>query len=80
MLLAETGSLGLRAHHLDRWPQARAEEVVVVDGQPLRVKVGAGRVKVEHDDAVAAAAQLGLPLREVLRRAEGAIDPESTPT
>jgi uncharacterized protein (TIGR00299 family) protein len=80
VLLAETGSLGLRAHHLDRWPQARAEEVVVVDGQPLRVKLGAGRVKVEHDDAVAAAAQLGLPLREVLRRAEGAIDPRSTPT
>ena len=36
-------------------PSARAEAVVDVDGQPVRVKVGAGRVKVEHDDAAAAA-------------------------
>jgi uncharacterized protein (DUF111 family) len=72
VLLAETGSLGLRAHQLDRWPQQRDEEVVLVAGQPLRVKVAAGRVKVEHDDAAAAARRLGLPLREVLRLAEGA--------
>jgi hypothetical protein len=30
-------------------------------------------VKVEHDDAARAAAALGLPLREVLRRAADAI-------
>jgi uncharacterized protein (DUF111 family) len=79
VMLAETGSLGLRAHHLERWPQARSEEVVLVDGEPIRVKLGPGRVKVEHDDAVAAAGRLGLPLREVLRRAEGSIGPESPP-
>jgi uncharacterized protein (TIGR00299 family) protein len=79
ILLTETGSLGLRAHHLDRWPQARSEEVVLVEGEPLRVKVGPGRTKVEHDDAASAAARLGLPLREVLRRAEGAIDPDPNP-
>jgi len=33
------------------------------------VKLAAGRVKVEHDDAAVAAAALGLPLRVVLERA-----------
>jgi uncharacterized protein (DUF111 family) len=42
----------------------------MVDGHEIRVKVTAGRVKVEHDDAARAAAALGLPLRDVLRRAE----------
>ena len=45
-------------------------------GEPIRVKVGAGRVKAEHDDAAAAATRLGLPLREVLRRAEAAASPD----
>ena len=36
------------------------------------MKVGAARAKPEHDDLVAAAAALGLPLREVARRAEAA--------
>jgi uncharacterized protein (DUF111 family) len=38
----------------------------------VRVKVGAGRVKVEHDDAARAARRTGLPLREVVSRAEEA--------
>ena len=36
----------------------------------IRVKVGPGRVKVEHDDAVRAARRLQLPVREVVSRAE----------
>jgi len=36
------------------------------------VKVAGDRVKVEHDDAARAAAALGLPLREVISRAESA--------
>jgi uncharacterized protein (TIGR00299 family) protein len=70
VLLAETGSLGVRATTVARWPQHRAEVVVDVDGQPVRVKVAAGRAKPEHDDAEAAARTLGRPLRDVLRDAE----------
>jgi uncharacterized protein (TIGR00299 family) protein len=72
LLISETGSLGFRAHRIERWPQGRDVQVVVVDGEPVRVKVAAGRVKAEHDDAAAAARRLGLPLREVLARAEAA--------
>jgi hypothetical protein len=38
----------------------------------VRVKVSADRVKAEHDDVVAAAGALGLPARDVARRAEEA--------
>jgi uncharacterized protein (DUF111 family) len=72
LLCAETGSLGVRGRTMDRWPRARDDGVVDVGGMPVRVKVGAGRVKVEHDDAAAAARRLALPLREVMARAEAA--------
>ncbi len=70
VLLAETGSLGIRAVAVERWPQQRHETVVDVDGHPVRVKLASGRAKPEHDDAVAAATALGRPLRDVLRQAE----------
>jgi uncharacterized protein (DUF111 family) len=73
-MIAETGTLGIRASTVERWPQHRQEGIVDVGGQTIRVKVAAGRVKVEHDDAVAAARALGLPLREVLRRADAQAD------
>jgi uncharacterized protein (TIGR00299 family) protein len=72
VLVSETGTLGLRAQTVERWPQRREELVVEVDGAPVRVKLGRHRAKAEHDDAAAAAAALGLPLREVLARAERA--------
>ncbi len=71
-LTAETGSLGVRAHALERWPRARTDDAVTVDGFPVRVKIGAGRVKVEDEDAAAAARGLGLPVREVTARADAA--------
>jgi uncharacterized protein (TIGR00299 family) protein len=71
-LCTETGSLGIRSHVMERWPRARDHAIVDVDGMPIRIKVGAGRIKVEHDDAVAAARQLDVPLREVMARAEAA--------
>jgi uncharacterized protein (TIGR00299 family) protein len=73
LLTAETGSLGVRGTTLEKWPSPRQVEVVDVDGHPVRVKVTpTGRVKVEFDDAAAAAAALGRPVREVLVRAEAA--------
>ncbi len=71
-LTAETGSLGVRGTTLERWPSARSLDIVEVEGFPVRVKVSPGRVKVEHDDAARVARRAGLPLREVLSRAEAA--------
>ncbi len=73
VMIAETGTLGIRATAVERWPQQREER----DGRRRRSTRSASRssgsrVKVEHDDAVAAAAVLGIPLRDVLRRAETA--------
>jgi pyridinium-3,5-bisthiocarboxylic acid mononucleotide nickel chelatase len=69
-LATETGTLGLRGTTLERWPAARTMTTVEVEGLPVRVKRRAGRVKVEHDDAARVARARGLPLREVLARAE----------
>jgi len=41
-----------------------------VDGQLVRIKVGGGRVKAEHDDVAAAARRTGTPLRELASVAE----------
>jgi hypothetical protein len=72
VLRSTTGSLGVRLTTAERWPAARSIESVVVDGHLIRVKVGAGRVKAEHDDVAAAARRSGLPLRELAHRAEAA--------
>ena len=71
-LTSETGSLGVRGQTLERWPATRREDEVDVDGNIVRVKVGPGRIKVEHEDAARAARRLRLPLREVVSRAEEA--------
>ena len=70
VLAAETGSLGVRASRLERWPASRHEERVLVDERSVRVKVSPGRAKVEFDDAAAVAARTGRPVREVLADAE----------
>jgi pyridinium-3,5-bisthiocarboxylic acid mononucleotide nickel chelatase len=80
VLVAETGTLGLRVSTVERWPQQRAEHTVDVRGHTVSVKVTDGRVKVEYDDAARAAHALGLPLREVLRLAETrAVEAPGTP-
>jgi uncharacterized protein (DUF111 family) len=70
VLKRETGSLGVRGATLERWPSARSADEVEVAGFPVRIKVSAGRVKVEHDDAARIARRTGLPLREVISLAE----------
>jgi len=71
-LAAETGSLGVRARPVDRWPAARTFDSVDVDGHPVRIKVTPARTKVEHDDAAEVAKRTGRPLREVVSLAEEA--------
>jgi uncharacterized protein (DUF111 family) len=70
VLVAESGSLGLRATSVQRWPQSRHEITVDIAGHRVRVKRAGHRMKAEHDDAVAAAQALGRPLRAVLAEAE----------
>ena len=74
VMVRETGSLGVRASAVARWPQHREERTVDIDGHPVRVKVGEHRVKAEFDDALAAATALGRPLRDILKAAERAND------
>jgi uncharacterized protein (TIGR00299 family) protein len=69
-LTAETGSLGVRSQTVARWAAERAAGTVEVEGSAIRVKVTSGRVKVEQADAAEVAARTGLPLREVIFRAE----------
>lgn len=71
-LESETGTLGVRAHGVERWAARREGDEVEVEGFPVRVKVSPGRVKAEHADAARVAGQTGLPLREVAARAEEA--------
>lgn len=70
LLAAETGTLGVRVSRVERWPFARQVEEVEVEGLPVRVKRAARRVKVEYEDAAKVARRTGLPLREVVSRAE----------
>lgn len=72
LMRTEVGTLGVRGLSVERWPAARTETEVDVEGFPVRVKVSAGRAKIEHDDAVRVARRRSLPLREVLSRAEEA--------
>jgi pyridinium-3,5-bisthiocarboxylic acid mononucleotide nickel chelatase len=80
-ILDETGTLGVRSSSMRRWPQRRTETTVDVDGHRIRVKLADHRVKVEFDDAAAAAAVLGVPVRVVLDRATRLLDETGrTPT
>ena len=72
VLVRETGTMGVRGSTVERWPQAREIGEVTVDGHTVRVKATADRAKAEHDDVARVARTLGLPLREVARRAEDA--------
>jgi hypothetical protein len=69
LVLAETGSLGLRRSTVDREVLPRHTKTVTVDGYRIRVKHSPHGTKPEHDDVAAAATGLGLPLREVADRA-----------
>jgi hypothetical protein len=67
-----TGTMGVRAVPVERWPVARELATVVVDGITIRMKASSGRVKPEFDDVAAAATKTGATLHEVASRAEEA--------
>jgi uncharacterized protein (TIGR00299 family) protein len=69
LVLAETGSLGVRSYPVTRHAAIRSMITVRVDGYAVRVKVGPFGAKPEHDDVVRAADALGIPVREVAYRA-----------
>lgn len=69
LLLRETGSLGVRSRRVLRYALDRETVTVEVQGHPIRVKRGPHGAKPEHEDVVAAARQLDVPLSEVARRA-----------
>jgi hypothetical protein len=75
-----TGTFGVRATHLERWPSARRLEQVKVDGMVVRMKVGAERAKPEFDDVAQIAAKTGLSVAEVASRAEEAWRRAQAPT
>jgi uncharacterized protein (TIGR00299 family) protein len=83
-LAEETGTLGVREHGAGhRWVADRRIETatVAVDGTEFAVDVKVASdeegdvydVSAEYDDALAVARETGLPLREVMRRAETAV-------
>jgi uncharacterized protein (TIGR00299 family) protein len=78
-LRTATGSMGVRAAALERWPAARSIDTVAVDGHDVRVKRSADRVKADHDDALAAARATGRATSEVARDAEAAVSRPADP-
>ncbi len=80
VLVAETGTLGVRATPATRWTAARTMVEASVDGHPVAVKVSAARAKAEHDDAARVAAATGRPVRVVAALAEAdAVDRMARP-
>jgi hypothetical protein len=67
-----TGTFGVRATAVERWPVARTFDQVTVDDLPVRMKVGYGRAKPEFEDVALIAARTGAPLHDVASRAEAA--------
>lgn len=72
VLMAETGTLGVRGQTVTRWLARRQVEEVEVDGFPVRVKISPGRIKAEYDDVARVARRVGRPIREITWRAESA--------
>ncbi|MHB8838413.1 MAG: nickel pincer cofactor biosynthesis protein LarC [Gemmatimonadaceae bacterium] len=79
LLLSESSSIGVRRVLVRRRALPRREMQVLVDGQPIRLKVvtlpdGSVRVKPEWEDVQAAARTLGRPAPEVSDRARRAAE------
>ncbi|MEU9064350.1 nickel pincer cofactor biosynthesis protein LarC [Streptomyces sp. NPDC048430] len=69
LVLAETGTLGVRRTGATRTAVPRHFETVDIDGHPVRIKHGPHGAKPEYEDVAAAARLLGVPLKAVAARA-----------
>lgn len=77
VIYAQTSTIGVREVAVAKYPLAREQASVDVDGQPVRLKIARHgdtvvNISVEYDDVVAAAAALGVPAKQVLARATAA--------
>lgn len=79
IIMAETGTLGVRHHTTERQVAARTVTAVEVDGHRIGIKIGPHGAKPEYDDVAAAAAASGSPARELARRALAAHAARSQP-
>ena len=70
VLTEETGALVVRSRQVDEWVATRHYDEVEVHGHPVRVRVGPGRAKADHDDAMKVARLLKVPVREITSLAE----------
>lgn len=75
-----TGTMGIRATAVERWPVARSLEQVTVDGMSIRIKVSRGRAKPEFDDVALVAEKTGASPHDVGSRAEEAWRAAQQPT
>ncbi|MEO3814797.1 nickel pincer cofactor biosynthesis protein LarC [Sphaerisporangium sp. B11E5] len=73
LVLAETGSLGLRRAHVEKVALARHIDTVHLYGQEVRMKHGPWGVKPEYEDLARLAAVTGRPLRQLAREALDAL-------
>jgi uncharacterized protein (DUF111 family) len=79
IVVSETGTLGVRATTMQRWPEPRSTTAVQVDGHSIGIKRAAEGVMVVFAVAARAAAALGLPVRVVIERSiAAAIDAPDT--
>jgi uncharacterized protein (TIGR00299 family) protein len=72
LITSATGTFGVRATPVARWPVARTFDQVTVDGMVVRIKVGGGRAKPEFDDVALIATKTGAAVDDVASRAEEA--------
>ena len=79
VLMAETGTLGVRRIDAQRDVLPRSEGRVIVAGHEVRVKVGPHRAKPEYDDLVEIAPATGAPVRVIADQAQAAWLAKSSP-
>ena len=72
LVMAETGTLGLRTNTVTKHVSPRRFETVTVRGRSIEVKIGPHGFKPEYEDVAAAAEALELPVRQVSAEAVAA--------